>query len=294
MSPPLPPPLVVRRIGLVGLGDQGRPIARRLLDAGWPLSVHARRAEVAEEFRAMGAAALAPEALARASDLLLLVVVDSAQLRDLLEGQDMLSALRPGSIVAVHSTITPDEVRSLGAAAAREGIHLIDTPVSGGRDRSYAGDLAIFAGGEAAAIDAARPAFAAYASRIVRLGEVGAGQAAKLLNNYFYAAHLSTAAKAIELIDALGIDRVAAAAALPGGSGASAAFAMQAARGFARTRHDKGSAHAAAILHQAVKDLRALARRAGVSLDGYDRLVDLALAGEAQRDLDAALQREER
>ena len=294
MSRRLPVPLPIRRIGIVGLGDQGRPIARRLLDVGWPLLFHARRAEVAEEFRALGATALAPLELARDSDLLLLVVVDAAQLGDLLQRQRMLAALRPGSMVAIHSTITPDACRALAAAAAAHGVHLIDAPVSGGRDRSYAGELTIFAGGGADAIEAARPVFAAYASQVVRFGEAGAGQAAKLLNNYFYAVHLATAAKTIELIDALGLDRTAAAAGLPSGSGASAVFAMQAARGFARTRHDKGSAHAAAILNKAVEDLRQLASRAGVALDGYDDLVDQALAREARRDAVAALPTEGR
>lgn len=276
-------PRTVRTVGIVGLGDQGQPIARNLLRAGWPLLFHARRREVCDLFADLGGIALSPAELAERADLLLLVVVDAGQIEALLLDQGMFAAMRPGSIIAVHSTISPDACRALASKAEARDVHLIDAPVSGGRDRSYAGQLSIFAGGEPGAIHCAEPVFASFARSVVRFGDVGAGQAAKLLNNYFYACHLATADKAIELIDALGIDRQAACSALPSGSGASAAFAMQAARGFERTRHDKGTAHAVKLLSSVVEELRALAGAAGVELGLVDRLAELGLEGERRR-----------
>lgn len=276
-------PLTVNSVGIVGLGDQGTPIAQRVLSQGWPLAFYARRPDVRERFSALGARSLSLIELAAASDLLLVVVVDDNQVNEVLLEQGVLNALRPGSIIAIHSTIRPDTCLELGLAAAEREIHVLDAPVSGGRDRSYAGDLTIMVGGVAAALDAARPVFKAFASLIVHMGPLGSGQKAKILNNYFYAAHLATAAKMIELVYALGIDADAAAIALPQSSGASAALAIQAARRFERTRHDKGAAHALGILTQTVGELRAMAARAQVPLDGVDQLVDGALAAEARR-----------
>jgi len=271
------------RVGIVGLGDQGRPIAQRVMAAGHALRFFARRADVRDEFVARGAQPCTVVELGRDSEVVLVVVVDDAQVRDVVVEQGLLGAMRPGSTLVIHSTVHPATCVDLARLAAASGVQLLDAPVSGGRDRSYAGDLTLLVGGDAAALKAARPVLEAYGSTLVHMGGVGSGQTAKLLNNYFYAAHLATAAKAVELVHALGIDVGAAAQALPRCSGASAVLAMQAARGFERTRHDKGTAHAVGILSEAVGALRGLAAKRGVELGVVDRLVDAGLAHEVQR-----------
>ena len=276
-------PVQIESVGIVGLGDQGTPIAERLIAHGGRLRFFARRGDVIERFEQRGATFATLPEIGKTCDAVLLVVVDAEQVCQVALEGGLLDQMRPGSILVIHSTIHPERCRGIGALAADRHVHVIDAPVSGGRDRSYAGDLLILAGGERPAVDAMRPVFAAYASRVAHMGALGAGQTAKLLNNYFYAAHLATAAKAIELVEALGLDKDAAAVALPHGSGASAVLAMQAARGFERSRHDKGSAYALQILSQAVAELRELAAISGVQMEPFDALVEYALAGEGQR-----------
>ncbi|SCW75702.1 NAD-binding of NADP-dependent 3-hydroxyisobutyrate dehydrogenase [Sphingobium faniae] len=247
------------------------------------LSFHARRAEVRDRFMSKGATPLSLPDLGRISDMLLVVVGDEHDVRNVVVESGLLDAMRPGAILVIHSSIPPDAVRALASQTEMRGVHLLDAPVSGGRDRSYAGDLTILVGGEPAVVDAVRPVMTAYASRIVRVGPAGSGQRIKSLNNYFYAAHLATAAKMIELIRAFGLDIEAAAEALPLCSGSSAAFAMQARHIFERTQHDKGVEHAMDLLTGVVESLRASARSAGVDLGPIDRLVDQGLAGERAR-----------
>src|SRR5262249_29426890 len=131
-----------------------------------------------------------------------------------------------------------------------------------------------------AVIEAARPALSAYGSVIAHVGPLGSGQLMKSLNNYFYAAHLATASKMVELVRALQLDLDAAAHVLPSCSGSSGAFAIQAAHRFHRPPHDKGSERAMDILSEVVDSLRKAARDAGVDLTLMDRLVDHGIAVE--------------
>jgi 3-hydroxyisobutyrate dehydrogenase len=261
-------------VGIVGLGDQGTPIALCVLKAGWRLAFHARRQEVRDRFVAEGATALSLCDLGAASDILLVVVGDEHDMRCVVVESGLLAAMRPGSILVIHSSVPPAAIRALGRQAEPCGIHLIDAPVSGGRARSYAGDLVTLAGGDADAINTARPVMSAYSSTIARVGPLGSGQLMKSLNNYLYAAHLATAAKAVELIDALGLDPKVAAEVLPLCSGSSTAFAIQAARAFAATEHDKGGDRAAELLGEVVQILQTSARQAAVDIKLIDALVE--------------------
>lgn len=264
-------------VGIVGLGDQGTPMALRLLQEGWDVAFHARRPDVRERFIAQGATAMSLQELGRASDILLVVVGDQNDVRNVVVESALLAAMRPGTILVIHSSIPPAAINALAKETQPQGVRLIDAPVSGGRARSYAGDLTILAGGDADVIDAARPVMSAYGSTIARVGALGSGQLAKSLNNYFYAAHLATAAKQIELIRALGLDPEIAADVLPGCSGASTAFAIQAARRFGPTQHDAGSERAAELLLDVVESLRSSARQGGVDLSLTDLLVEEGL-----------------
>ncbi len=127
------------KVGIVGLGDQGTPIALCLIKAGWPLFLHARRPEVCDRFVQCGATYVPLLALGCHCDIVLVVVGNEQQVRDVVLTGGLLDQMRPGSILVIHSSIPPDAVRGIHAIAESHAVHLLDAPVSGGRDRSYAG-----------------------------------------------------------------------------------------------------------------------------------------------------------
>lgn len=115
--------------------------------------------------------------------------------------------MRPGGCIAIHSTVHPDLCSELARQAAEHGLSLIDAPVSGGGGGAAAGTLTVMVGGATEAVTKAQPLFETFATLIVHLGDVGAGQMAKLVNNALMAAHVAIAHQGLEAATALGIDR---------------------------------------------------------------------------------------
>ncbi|MGH3968029.1 MAG: NAD(P)-dependent oxidoreductase [Mycobacterium sp.] len=213
------------RIGFIGLGSQGGPMARRIIDAGYPMTLWARRPASLEPF-ADTAAKLAgsPAELAAASDLICLCVVGDADVEEVAEG--LLAGARPGSIIAVHSTVHPRTCRQLAEKAAAHGISVIDAPVSGGGLAAAEGRLLVMAGGDADVVQRCRPVFETYADPVVHLGDLGTGQTTKLLNNLLFTANLGTAATALTLGAALGVLPERLTEVISGGSGNSFALGV--------------------------------------------------------------------
>ncbi|MGV9335892.1 NAD(P)-dependent oxidoreductase [Nocardia sp. NPDC003726] len=195
------------RVGFIGLGSQGAPMARRIVEGGYPTTLWARRPASLEPFADTAAAtAGSPAELAARSDLVCLCVVGDADVREVVTGdRGVLAGLAVGSIIAVHSTVHPDTCRELAELAAARQVTVIDAPVSGGGPAAAAGRLLVMAGGDAEAVERSRPVFATYADPIVHLGGVGSGQAAKLLNNLLFTANIATAAGTLALGQGLGI-----------------------------------------------------------------------------------------
>jgi len=135
--------------------------------------------------------------------------------------QGVLTGCRPGAIIAIHSTVLPSTVRDLAALAAEAGAFVVDAPVSGGRKVALAGFLTLAVGGDERALARCRQVFDAFAGEVVRLGDVGAGQVAKLLNNTLFAANLAVADDALTLGESLGVDAGALGQFLESGSGRS-------------------------------------------------------------------------
>ena len=219
------------RVGFVGLGDQGAPIAQRIVGAGFECAVWARRAEALDPFRD-GPARIAASLrdLGEGLDLLGTCVFDAAGARQVLFGPDGAAAAMPrGSVIAVHSTVSPAEIREIAAEAADLGLRVLDAPVSGGAIKAARGELVTMVGGDARTLSECRPVFATFASQIVHLGDVGAGQKAKLINNAMLTAHIAVAADAFTLAAQLGLDRAALADVLRTGSGRSFGAEMVAA-----------------------------------------------------------------
>ncbi|GAB3008515.1 NAD(P)-dependent oxidoreductase [Mycobacterium bourgelatii] len=192
------------RVGFIGLGSQGAPMARRIIDAGFPTTLWARRPETLEPFADTPAqAAESPADLAAASDLVCVCVVNDADVEEI--GGRVLAGLAHGGIIAVHSTVHPQTCRELAKRAALQGVSVIDAPVSGGGPAAAKGRLLVMAGGDADVVQRCRPVFESYANAVVHLGELGSGQTAKLLNNLLFTANLGTAATALSLARALGV-----------------------------------------------------------------------------------------
>jgi 3-hydroxyisobutyrate dehydrogenase len=214
------------RVGFIGLGSQGGPMARRIVEGGYQTTLWARREATLEPYADTTAkTAGSPAELAAASDLVCLCVVGDDDVKEVLNGQTgVLAGLASGGIVAIHSTVHPDTCRQVAEAAAKQGISVIDAPVSGGGPAVEEGKLLVMTGGDEDVVERCRPVFATYADPIVHLGPLGSGQITKILNNLLFSANLGSAISTLELGDALGISRDKLCEVLTGGSAVSKAL----------------------------------------------------------------------
>jgi 3-hydroxyisobutyrate dehydrogenase len=194
-------------IGFIGLGSQGGPMARAIIEAGYPTTLWARRPETLKPFADTAAkVAESPAELAAACDLVCLCVVGDADIDEITGGEHgVLAGLKRGSVIAVHSTVHPDTCKKLAKKASAQGVSVIDAPVSGGGKAAADGRLLVMVGGDAEVVERCRPVFETYANPVVHLGDLGSGQTTKLLNNLLFTANLGTAAAALSLGKSLGI-----------------------------------------------------------------------------------------
>jgi 3-hydroxyisobutyrate dehydrogenase len=171
------------KIGFIGLGRIGRPIANNILDAGYELTVYDLRAEAVAELVGRGAvAAQSPGEVAARAEIIALAVVDDAQVEEVLTGaHGVFETALPGSIVAIHSTVRPQTVKRMAEIFVRKGVHVIDAPVSGGETGAREKALCYMVGGDAALLERCREVFSTSAAEIVHMGELGSGAAAKLI-----------------------------------------------------------------------------------------------------------------
>jgi 3-hydroxyisobutyrate dehydrogenase len=214
----------VTKVGFIGLGSQGSPIAERIARSGqFDTVVWARRAEALDPFRDTPARiATSIAELSEGLDVLATCVFDAAGTREILFGPGGAAAgMRPGGIVICHSTVAPQEIADLGAEAAQHGLRVLDAPVSGGAPKAAAGELIVMVGGDPVTFEEAKPIIETYSNQIVYLGGLGAGQQAKLLNNTMLAAHVGIANDVFAIADELGMDRVGLGSILHSGSGRS-------------------------------------------------------------------------
>ncbi|MER5430009.1 NAD(P)-dependent oxidoreductase [Streptomyces sp. NPDC002588] len=244
------------RVGFIGLGSQGAPMARRIVGAGFETTLWARRPATLAPFDGTPArAADSPAGLAAASDLVCLCVVDDRDVEQVAD--EVLTGLRPGGILAVHSTVHPDTCRRLAERAAVRGVAVLDAPVSGGGRAAEQGTLLVMVGGDQEAYEMCRPVFASYGDPVAHLGPLGSGQVAKLLNNLLFTAQLGLAADTLALGGRLGLDQDGLGRILPRGS--SASFALERVADAGGTL-DRIGAHAGRLL---AKDVRLLTEVAG-------------------------------
>jgi 3-hydroxyisobutyrate dehydrogenase len=199
------------RIGLVGLGNMGAPMAENLLKAGFALALADADPGRLAGFGGRAALPASLAELGRASELVVTMLPDGKIVRKVLCGTSgsndgVLAGLAAGSLVIDMSSSAPVGTRELGAELAARGVALVDAPVSGGVKRAVDGTLAIMVGGAAADIERCRPLLAAMGRDIFPTGPLGSGHAMKALNNYVSAAGLAAAAEAVLVGRRFGLD----------------------------------------------------------------------------------------
>jgi 3-hydroxyisobutyrate dehydrogenase-like beta-hydroxyacid dehydrogenase len=283
------------RVGFIGLGIMGARMAANLRRAGFELTVWNRTAQTAEDWAAEhgGTVADSPAAVGAASEIVITMVVDGSQVADvLLERDDAVAAgAEPGLLCVDMSTIAPADTRRIGAALAERGIGMIDAPVTGSSPKAQDGTLTIMAGGPEKDVRRAWPLFEAMGELIVHVGELGHGEAVKVINNAVAAANTAAVGEALIAGKAAGVDLDALVQVMGAGSGGSAMLALKAGP---MREHDYATLFK---LDHMLKDVRLCldqARAAGVEFPAAARaealLAQAAAAGHGGDDFAALLE----
>lgn len=224
------------KVGFIGLGVMGRPMALHLLEAGHELSVYARRAEAAQPLVDAGAKACAsPAEVAAASEVVFTMVTAGADVEQVALGEDgIVHGAKPGTVLVDMGTIPPGTARRVAAKLAAKGIETIDAPVSGGEVGARNATLAIMAGGKAEVLARVRPLLEKLGKTLVHVGPSGAGQVAKACNQMIMVACIEAVAEALLLARQSGADPEKVRQALAGGSAGSRVLEVFGARMTAR------------------------------------------------------------
>ena len=267
-------------IGVIGVGAMGLGVVASLCRADIPTVARDLRVEAERAAAALGASiAASPAEVARAADVIVVLVVDAPQVDDVLFGRDAVTgASTHDRIVVLSSTLDPDFVVEVGARLARHGITLVDAPVSGGPQRAHEGTLSVMIGAAPAARARCAPLFAAIARHAFDVGGIGNGARMKLCNNLLAAVNLVAAAEALALARSVGLDARLASEVIAASSGASWMASERMPRALAGDLVPPRAA--ARILHKDVTLAAALARRCGVratlteaAKDAFDAVV---------------------
>ena len=204
------------KIGFVGLGIMGRPMALNLIKGGHQLSVWARRAESMQPLIEAGARpAASPAEAAQGNELVFSMVADAPDVAEVMRG--VATGAEPGLVAVDMSTIAPAAARRIGEQLAAAGVDFLDAPVSGGEVGAVAGSLSIMVGGSEAGFARARPAFECMGKNIVHVGASGAGQVTKAANQIVTGMGVLAVAEAFAFAAKNGVDRSKVREALLGG-----------------------------------------------------------------------------
>jgi 3-hydroxyisobutyrate dehydrogenase len=195
--------------GVVGLGEIGGGLAGNLVKAGVTLSVCDIRVEATAPYRDGAHVASSPRELAQQSDVVLVAVLDDAQVRSVLEGEDgVFAGAREGATVVVVSTITTETVTAMRAEGVRHGVAVVDCGVSGGQAGADNGELVCMVGGTEEEVDRVRPLLDVFSCLVLHMGPPGAGLSAKLARNVVQYGSWLAAQEAQELAEAAGVDLI--------------------------------------------------------------------------------------
>ena len=183
------------KIGFVGLGIMGKPMAKNLLKAGFDLTFYARRSEVIKEVEDAGGKAVgSSKAVAEATDIIVTCVTADPEVREVILGEDgVLDGASAGDLIVDMSTISPLTIREVAETAKQKGVHVMDAPVSGGDVGAIAGTLTIIAGGDKEDFDRCQGIFKAMGKEenLFNVGPIGVGQTVKIVNQFIGAINIS-------------------------------------------------------------------------------------------------------
>jgi 2-hydroxy-3-oxopropionate reductase len=198
---------MAERVGFIGLGIMGMPMARNLMEAGYELMVHNRSPEKAEELGKEGATVAAtPREVAEKSDVVITMLPDSPQVREVVAGENgVLEGISEGAIIIDMSTISPVVTEELAEAVKEKGASMLDAPVSGGDVGAIEGTLSIMVGGDEANFQRAKPLLESMGKTITHVGPTGAGQVTKAANQVVVALTIEAVSEALVLGSAGGV-----------------------------------------------------------------------------------------
>ncbi|MBA2753763.1 MAG: 2-hydroxy-3-oxopropionate reductase [Chloroflexia bacterium] len=280
---------MAERIGFIGLGIMGKPMARNLVAAGYELVVFSRTRASVDDLVAEGpgyVAAGSAREVAGAVSTVITMLPDSADVRDVVFGEaGILPEMGDGDLLVDMSTIAPATAREVGTALADNGAAALDAPVSGGDKGAIAGTLSIMVGGEAADFERAMPLFQAMGKTIVHVGAAGAGQVVKACNQVVVAIAYAAVSEALVLGSKAGVDPAKVIEVLGGGLAATRVMEL---RGASMVAHEFDPGFRVDLHRKDLGIALATAREAGVPLPAtalVGQLFDaLAAAGGGDRD----------
>ena len=207
------------RIAFLGLGIMGSGMARRLLSAGFPLTVYNRNPERSKTFAGSASVAASSREAAAQADIIISMVADDTASRSMWLGENgALAGVEKGSVLIESGTLTVGWIKQLAAAAAAKQCELLDAPVTGTKPHAAAGELIFLVGGPKSGLEVARSALAAMGKEIIHLGPNGSGSLMKLVNNFMAGVQVASFAEAVALLDAAGLDQEKAISILANGA----------------------------------------------------------------------------
>jgi 3-hydroxyisobutyrate dehydrogenase-like beta-hydroxyacid dehydrogenase len=220
------------RVGFVGAGRMGAPMVRRLVAAGHEVRALGRSVEKRRGVSELGAQPVTDLAdVGSDADVVVVCVFTDEQVQQVCLESVLLSTMRPGAALVIHTTGSPRTAEAVATEAESRSVAVVDAPVSGGPHDIAAGQVTLFVGGSDDAVESVRPVLASYGDPILHVGPIGAGHGAKLVNNTLFAAQIGLLHEAVRLGDRLGIDERRLLDAISHGSAASRVASMVGSRG---------------------------------------------------------------
>ncbi len=284
---------MAEKIGFVGLGIMGRPMARNLMEDGYELVLYNRTEEKAEELAQEGTAEVAgsPREVAENSDIIITMLPDSPQVEEVLAGEGgVLEGLGEGSLIVDMSTISPVVTKELAAKAGERGASILDAPVSGGDVGAINGELSIMVGGSEEDFERAKPLFDVMGKVATLVGPVGSGQVVKACNQIVVALNIEAVSEALVLGSKAGVAPEKVVEALSGGLAGSAVMEAKKEKFFG---HDFEPGFKIELHHKDLGIALAAGREYGVTLPVtaiVDQMLEASKArGRGDRDHSALL-----
>lgn len=271
------------KVGFIGLGIMGGPMAANLVAAGHEVTGYNRSQAKIDQLVAKGgkAASTVAEAV-RDAEVIFTMLPDSPDVEAVVLGEDgVLAHAREGALLVDCSTIRPDVSRRVAEAAAEKGVRALDAPVSGGEPKAIDGTLSIMVGGEESTFAAAREVLGAVGTTVVHVGPAGAGQTVKAANQLIVAGNIGLLAEALVFLEAHGVDTEAGLKVLGGGLAGSTVLD---AKGDKMRNREFGPGFRIELHHKDMGIVQAAAREAGLTIPLGALVGQLVAAANAQGD----------